>query len=90
MTASKWRHPGLLTLRKNPPEKKPRSGRCQDLEDNSGRAWQEHGGAEIPTMGKPPRISQGRGCRMRAAKGGAHRNGKRRQTQARGAGRRDE
>ena len=68
--------------------KKPRSGKCQDLEDTSGRTRQGHKGAEGPAPGKPLKGRQEPGCRLREAKGGAYRhenNGRRRHT-ARGAG----
>ena len=60
------------------------------MEETSGRARQEHRGAEGPATGKPPRFLQGPGFRPRETKGEANRHRKRRLTQACGAGRRDE
>ena len=67
-----------------------RTGRCQDSEENSRRYRQVHRGVELNQTVKPPRGLQGPGCRMKVAKGVAHRHRKRRQPQENGVGRRDE
>ena len=57
---------------------------------NQRGGGQGHIDAELHATGEPPRGWQGPMCIPRAAKGGAHRHSKRRQMQARSAGRRDD
>ena len=52
-----------------------KTGRCQDLEENSGRKRQGHRNSEEPATGETPRFLQGTGCRPRAEKGGANQHG---------------
>ena len=53
---------------KKQPDKKPRTGRCQDLEETSGRVRQGHRGADGPAPGEPPGadryLGAGRGRQM--------------------------
>ena len=58
-----WRRPGLSPLHKKPLNNELKAGRCQGLEENSGRASQGNRGAEGTAMVKPPRGWKGLGCR---------------------------
>ena len=55
-----------------------------------GRERQGHRGEEGPVMGNPPRVRHGPGRRTRSEKGGGSQSREMQQTQARGAGCRDE
>ena len=65
-----WRCPGLSPSHENPPNKRPRTGRCQDLEDNFGGSRQGHRGVEVLASGEPPIGLQVPGRRTRMVKGG--------------------
>ena len=71
MTARKWRHPGLLPLRKKPPDKKLRTGRCQDSEEKSGRTRKGNWGEEVPKMGKTPQGMTETWVQAKGGKGGS-------------------
>ena len=71
-TAREWRRLGLFPFREKPLDTDTKTGRCQYLEDNSGRTRQGHRNAEGPATGKPSRGRQGPGYRPRAAKEGAN------------------
>ena len=75
MNVMEWRRLGLSTFREKPPDTDTKTGQCQDLEDNSGRARQGHRDAEGPATSETPMGRQGPGCRPRVEKGGANRHG---------------
>ena len=63
-TYREGRCPGISPSRENPPNERPRTRRCQDLEENSRRSRRGHRGVERPATGKTPRIQQIPGLRQ--------------------------
>ena len=59
-----------LSLPRKFTQKILRTRRCQDLEENLGRATKEYRSAEVLARGKPPRGKQGPRHRPRGVKGG--------------------
>ena len=55
VTAREWRRLDLSPFCKNSPDTDTKTGRCQDLEEDSGRARQGHIDTVVPSMGEPPR-----------------------------------
>ena len=70
-TDREWRRPGLSPSREKLLNKKPKTGRCQYLEEKSGRAWQGNGGAEVNTTEKPPQGWTGTWVQAKGEKGGS-------------------
>ena len=92
-TYREWRRTHLLPLRKNTPGKKPRTRRCKDSEDKSGRARRGHRGHGWICDGQTPQGLTGTWAQAEEIKGGgggAHSHRKRRRTQAHGVGRIEE
>ena len=83
--------PGLFPSCEKPPDKKPRTRRCEDSEENSGRARHWYRGYQGTLDSQTTQGPTGTWAQANGGKGGrVHSHDKRRNTKSRGEGRRDE
>ena len=69
-TASEWRLPGLSPVCENPPDKKSRTRRCEDLEKNQWRLSWGYRGDRGTCDGQTPKGLTGTWAQAKVVKGG--------------------